>query len=205
MEKIAIFGGTFNPIHDGHIHLCEECDAVFHFDRIFLMPTNIPPHKMPAHLAANEDRLAMCRLACEGHPKISVCDLEMRMQGVSYTIHTVKKLKQVFPGADLYWIIGSDMLFSFRKWYCYREILDEVTLIAGARFPEEYDRMIEYVKKELQAEQRVRIIRSEVLTVSSTEIRTALENGKKAEHLNPKVERYIEEHGLYTQSDNIDG
>jgi nicotinate-nucleotide adenylyltransferase len=199
MEKIAIFGGTFNPIHNGHIHLCEECDAVFQFDRILLMPTNIPPHKTAEDLASNEDRLMMCRLACEDYPKISVCDLEMRMQGISYTVHTVKELKKRYPTAKLYWIIGSDMLFSFHKWYCYREILEYVTLIAGARYPEEYERMAEYAEKVLKAGQKVRIIRSEVLTVSSTQIRSALEMGKQAEHLAPKVEAYIAEHGLYTQ------
>ena len=203
MEKIAIFGGTFNPIHNGHIHLCEECDAVFQFDRILLMPTNIPPHKTAEDLASNEDRLIMCGLACEDYPKISVCDLEMQMQGVSYTVHTVKKLRELYPDAALYWIIGSDMLFSFHQWYCYREILEYVTLIAGARCPEEYEQMMEYAQRVLKAGQRVQIIRSEVLTVSSTQIRAALEKGEKAEYLNPKVEAYIRAHGLYMRSPKI--
>lgn len=196
MSKIAIFGGTFNPIHTGHIHLCLECDRALQFDRILLMPTNMPPHKQPKHLLSNEDRLMMCKLACRDYPKIQVSDLEMRMQGVSYTVHTVKELRKVYPHDDLYWMIGSDMLLSFHQWYRYEEILQEVSLVAGAREENEYEEMLSYVEKTLKSD-RVHIVPIEALPISSTQIREELFRGEKPECLAEEVYAYIKEHGLY--------
>lgn len=196
MRKIAVFGGTFNPIHEGHLHLCRECDKVLGFDEILLMPTNVPPHKKPDHLLSNEDRLAMCRLACEWQEKIRVSDLEMQMQGVSYTVYTVKELRKQYPDAELYWIVGSDMLLSFHQWYQYEEILKEISLVAGAREAGEYEQMSRYATDTLSG-YRVYVIPIKAVEVSSTEIREQLVKGEKPKLLPEAVYAYIMEKGLF--------
>lgn len=198
MERVAIFGGTFNPIHKGHLNLCRQCQEQMGFDRVILMPTNIPPHKRAHHLASNQDRLAMCALAAEEYPDFSVSDLEMRRQGVSYTVDTLEELRQAHPDWELYLIVGSDMLFMFHRWYQWQRILSLVQLVAGAREPEEEQRMREYVQKELDGSKRVHILKLPVLAMSSTEIRAMIRAGQDpGEYLPPGVNRYIRQHHLY--------
>jgi len=198
MKQIAVFGGTFNPIHRGHINLCLECAKHFRFDRILLMPSNIPPHKIAHDLASNEHRLNMCRLAAACDPIFEVSDLEMCMSGVSYTVHTVERLRQEYPDAELYLIVGSDMLFTFHHWYRYADILEQVHLVAGAREPEEYRKMVEYAKAHLQDGLPVYIVHIPVLTISSTQIRDALHLGEPIDrYLDAQVYEYIVKNQLY--------
>ncbi len=98
MAHTGIFGGTFNPIHNGHLHLLKEADAALHFDRILVIPANIPPHKRAADLAPGNDRLEMARLAAAGMEKVFVSDIELKAKGKSYTILTLEKLHALFPG-----------------------------------------------------------------------------------------------------------
>lgn len=200
MKKIAAFGGTFNPIHNGHIHLCLECGKHYQFEKILLIPTNLPPHKTAADLANNYHRLEMCRLAAEDYPLLEVSDLEMKMSGVSYTVNTVRELRKLYPDYEIYLIIGSDMLFMFHKWYCYQEILENVHLLAGAREPKEYERMTEYVQNVLKNHEKVHIIHIPVISLSSTFVRESLKKGERiSEHLNPKVYEYIVKNRLYSE------
>ena len=198
-EKIAIFGGTFNPIHNGHIHLCMECHKQLHFDRIFLMPSNIPPHKEVGYLAKNQERYDMCCIAAKQYPILQVSDLELKMRGVSYTVYTLDKLKKCYPQAELYFIIGSDMLFSFHKWHRYEDILSLAFLVAGARQKEELNRMLYYCKGLGQWQKRIKVLSFEAYPISSTQIRHALKHCDETikKELPNGVWEYIEEHHLY--------
>lgn len=198
-QKVAVFGGTFNPIHLGHLHLCAECQREYQFQKIILMPDNLPPHKQVQQLATARQRLDMCRLAAEDIPFLEVSDLELRLKGVSYTVQTLRKLTQNFPEVEWHWIIGSDMLYTFHQWYRYEEILSIAKVVAGAREQAEYDKMLSYREQLGPLKNRVEIIRLAAKPLSSTQVRKALETGEPVvrDYLPEQVFSYIREHGLY--------
>ncbi|WP_195542704.1 nicotinate (nicotinamide) nucleotide adenylyltransferase [Massiliimalia timonensis] len=198
-QKVAVFGGTFNPIHLGHLHLCAECQREYQFQKIILMPDNLPPHKQVQQLATARQRLDMCRLAAEDIPFLEVSDLELRLKGVSYTVQTLRKLTQNFPEVEWHWIIGSDMLYTFHQWYRYEEILSMAKVVAGAREQAEYDKMLSYREQLGPLKNRVEIIRLAAKPLSSTQVRKALETGEPVvrDYLPEQVFSYIREHGLY--------
>ena len=123
--------GDLNPIHKGHIRLAQAARDEMGLERVLLIPTWTPPHKESPDLAPSQHRLAMCRLAAEGHPFLEVDDLEIRRRGRSYTIDTVEELGRREPGRELVLIVGSDMLLTFHQWRRWREILERVTLCAA--------------------------------------------------------------------------
>lgn len=114
--KIGILGGTFNPIHLGHLHLAIELHARLSLDEILLIPTGIPPHKTDEKLASPSDRLEMVRLAIAGYPFLKVSDIEIRRSTPSYSIDTVRALKKESPGGQFYFIIGLDAFLEIESW-----------------------------------------------------------------------------------------
>lgn len=200
VQNIAIFGGSFNPIHLGHLHLCRTCQAVCSLERVILMPSNLPPHKIPADLPPAEHRLAMCHLAIQGEPTLSVSDLELKRAGISYTLTTLQELRNRHPEATITLIIGSDMLYTFHQWYGYEEILQHHPVVTAARIPGEYHRMTDYRDRLGPRGSNITIVQEEVVPVSSTQVRKALLHGESTEGLlHPAVRAYIDAHGLYGQ------
>lgn len=197
MNRIAIFGGTFNPIHKGHINLCLECNEYFNFDKILLIPTNIPPHKEVKDLATNKQRLDMCKLAVKDRPLFEVNDIEMRLSGISYTINTIKQLQIEYPESQIYLIIGSDMLFMFDKWKDYKELLDRVILVVGARQENEYKQMLDYVKNSLSNHKNVKVIKIKTVEISSTQIRKEIKENKRPNLLDISIYEYIVKNSIY--------
>ncbi len=196
MEKIGIYGGTFNPIHNGHLHLLQTALDRLRFDRVLVIPTNIPPHKVERDLASNKDRLEMVRLAVEGMDRVWVSDMEQRAKGKSYTILTVKKLRAMFPGAELTLLMGADMLLSFDRWHRWREILALASLAAFARSEGETE-LLERKAAELG---NTRVVRVEPLPMSSTMIREMIRRGEDISALVPeKVCAYLREKRLYQE------
>lgn len=194
MAHTGIFGGTFNPIHNGHLHLLQEADAALCFDRILLIPANIPPHKRAEDLAPGKDRLEMARLAVAEMPKAFVSDIELRAKGKSYTVLTLEKLHALFPGDRFTLLMGADMLLSFDQWYRWREILQLADLAAFARNCGEE----EALEKKAAGLPGARVIRAEPLPLSSTLVRETLRRGRDASGMAPEeVLRYIERRGLY--------
>ncbi len=200
MEKIGIFGGTFNPIHKGHIHLIEACCGAFSFDRVLLIPTRVPPHKQAPDLAEDKYRFEMCRLAAEDNPLLTVSDIEIKRPKKSYTYDTLVQLKKEYPNGNFYLIMGSDMFLTFRSWYCWEKMLKITALITAAR---ENSRL-----KELEAEKRqlellggqAFVLDIPVLEISSTEVRERLKKGRDVSGmLDTKVLSYIREHDLYSE------
>lgn len=202
MQKIGVFGGTFNPIHNGHLHLCYNCAERLELDRILLIPTHRPPHKTANDLASDQDRLRMCALAVDGDPLFEVSDLEIQRAGVSYTVDTLHTLRERFPEDELYFILGSDMLFIFDRWHRYEEILTLCTVVAGAREGEELERMRDYHQTVLGGTPKVKLLPFDALPMSSTSLRRAIRVEKgQAEGLPPAVAAYIAKHGLYHKED----
>lgn len=198
VKKIAIFGGAFNPIHNGHIHLALALDARIKFDQILLIPSHISPHKDSHDLIEPEYRLAMCQLVAERYEKFVVSDIEIRREGKSFTIDTVRQLKAQFPQDKFYLIVGSDMFLTLDSWYHADDLLHMITVCAAAREKGEYERMI---KKQLELDtRRIQsvVCAIEEVPVSSTLIRERLQNGQSVEEYLPDyLIQYIQEHRLY--------
>lgn len=197
--KIGLFGGSFNPVHNGHVRLAHNFADFLELDSLIIMPTGTPPHKSDKSFALPAHRLQMCRLAFEDE-RFHVSEMEILRGGKSYTIDTIKQLKCEYPQAELFLLMGSDMLFYFDKWYKYEEIMSLVTICAVSRLQtDDYDKMRDYARKVLDDKKdEVIIMKSEAFEISSSEIRDRLGKGLMINaYLPEKVAEYIQSRGLY--------
>jgi nicotinate-nucleotide adenylyltransferase len=193
------FGGSFNPIHNGHLICAQAVAEKASYDHVLLIPSALPPHKKSADLASPADRLAMCRLAAEelagpGGGLFEVSDIETRRSGPSYTIDTAQELRQSgFPRVD--WLIGADMLLYLPKWHRPLDLLREVHFVVMARpgweidwsaLPEEFHHL------------ENRVVEAPRIDISATDIRRRMREGYPIDGLLPEtVARYIEAHALF--------
>ena len=196
MIKTGIFGGAFNPVHNGHVHLAKEAIEQLKLRKLLVIPTFESPHKATKLLPFDE-RAEMCRLAFEGISdkcEVTVSDIERKMGGVSYTINTIRELAKQFHDEQFYLLIGGDMLFSFKEWYKYESILKESKVCAVARGGDNFTDMLEFA-----AEMgRVKVLPTSIVDVSSTEIREKKAAGADISELVPqKVAKYIAANDLY--------
>lgn len=198
--NIGIFGGTFNPVHLGHINCLKSVADQAGLDKIIVIPDRIPPHKQAEDLASAEDRLNMCKLAFEGLKCVEISDWELKQEGKSYSVITLRHLKKVYPHDKLFFIMGSDMLLSFEKWYQYKEILSLAALICVARSQEDVDR-IEIKADQLRAKGgEIIIVRTAPFEVSSTQIREMLKKNLDCScYLSENVVQYIVDKNLYNR------
>lgn len=133
MGIIAVFGGTFNPIHIGHIEIIQEVLKISGVKKLIIIPTKIPPHKDTDFLADEQDRVNMCRIVVNDLENVEVSDIELKRPGKSYTIDTIKVLKSIYPDDEIAITIGADMVTSFDKWKDYKEILSLSKIITFSR------------------------------------------------------------------------
>lgn len=197
--KIGIFGGTFNPPHLAHLNIAEDFSGRLNFDKLIIIPTYQPPHKQAQSLADGEDRLEMCRLLFDAE-NTEISDMEIRRQGKSYTYDTLCQLEEKYPGAELYLIIGSDMLLSFHKWYRYEDILRKCTLCVLTRESDiDNAHMKDYAIETLGLGEGDIVFSSlEPTVLSSTRIREMVAKGEDVSSLTgEKVWAYIKEKRLY--------
>lgn len=196
--KLGIFGGTFNPVHSGHIELVKHFASLAKLDKVLLIPTKIPPHKLSSDLLSGEIRLQMCSLAVAEEEKIEVSDIELCRDGSSYTIDTLRALEKIYGDAELYLIMGADMLMCLDSWREYRGIIDRCVICTAAR-NDSTVKQLRLKAKELEIpDNRVIISDEEIMTVSSTEIREKIKKGDSISGLVPKtVEKYIIDNRLY--------
>ena len=199
--KIGIFGGAFNPIHNGHLALAENYYNSLKLDKIIFIPTSVPPHKTADYLVSQNDRLEMVRLAISDNSSFDVSDIEFHRQGKSYTYDTLLSLNELYPDSEIYLIIGADQFLTFHLWYKYKEILDMVTLCTSARENEQEKRELYDYAKSLDGLKRDKYFIADypVIRLSSSEIRDKIKNGEDISSLVPKrVSNYIFEKGLYS-------
>ncbi len=199
--RIGIFGGTFNPVHNGHKRLAEEIKKRAQLDRIIIMPTFTPPHKAGKDLADSSHRLEMCRLMF-AQEYYSVSDLEIRREGKSYTVDTMTALKEMYPDDELFLIIGSDMLLSFDRWYRYEDILSMATLCVASRLDSvSFEDLSRYASETLAldfSKEEIMLADIEPFECSSTEIREKLTEGTEVRNLvSDKVYDYMRLNLLY--------
>lgn len=197
MSRIALFGGSFNPIHNGHLHLAQTVHQQCGLDRMLLMPSGTAPHKSSDAYAPAADRLAMCRLAAEPYPWLEVSDYELTKPGKSYTVETLRYLHSCFPEDALFLLTGSDMLLSFDSWYCWQEILSLAGLLCVSRGTEPED-VLRQKAAELSAYGQVTVVHAKPLPMSSSQIRHKIELCRKFScYLPENVVQYIMLHRLY--------
>ena len=197
MSRIALFGGSFNPIHNGHLHLAQTVHQQCGLDRMLLMPSGTAPHKSSDAYAPAADRLAMCRLAAEPYPWLEVSDYELTKPGKSYTVETLRYLHSRFPEDALFLLTGSDMLLSFDSWYCWQEILTLAGLLCVSRGTEPEDALRQKAA-ELSSYGQVTVVHAKPLPMSSSQIRHKIELCRKFScYLPENVVQYIMLHRLY--------
>ncbi len=185
--KIGIYGGSFNPIHNGHKKVVEYILERFDLDKIFIVPLGIPAHK-EIKLESGVDRIEMCRLAFKNEEKVEVLDLEVKETKVSYTYDTLLKIKKLYQEAEIYEIMGEDSGENFESWKNYKDILKLSKIIILKR---------KGYKLSLKDE-NVIVLENPYYCYSSTEIRKKIIDGERIDELVPsEVHEYIEKKGLY--------
>ena len=196
--KIGLFGGTFDPIHTAHIDTALAFADALSLDRVILMPTGVPPHKLKARAASAEHRLAMCRLAASEHPIFTVSDMEIRRRGASFTADTLIELDREMPNNEWYLITGADMFVTLGSWYRFDEIARRAVLCSTPRPPIGQDEMDRYAH-ELECRGATCLVLPLIdSAISSTDIRTRLDQGQPIDDLvPPTVAEYIADHQLY--------
>ena len=199
MSRIGILGGTFNPIHNGHIRLAQYCKTEMNLDRVLLIPDNTPPHKSDKELASGDDRLQMCRLACKGIDWLEVSNIELLREGKSYTYETLVSLKEIYPNDELFLIVGADMFLTLHQWKNPSVIFNCASIIAVPRDSSDRDVLLGFYEETLKPMgSNATVLPSPVMTVSSTFIRENICEYKIIKELiAPEVYEYITSNGLY--------
>ena len=198
--RIGIFGGTFDPPHNGHRKYALEAIDRFQLDMLLVVPTYAAPHKFHKGTADSTDRMAMTQLLFGDDSRVNVSDIEIQRQGKSYTVDTVKQLREEYPDDELIFLMGSDMLLSFHRWREPEEIIKYVRIGAVTRCDEiEKDELERYVNEYFPEDtDRFIICDFEPIELSSTEVRLAVQEGRDiSEMVQPQVEEYIKEKELY--------
>lgn len=196
--RIGIYGGSFNPVHNGHIHLARSAKRDFGLDRVYLVPSRISPHRSSAEYASGSDRMEMLRLACENEDGFEVCGYELENDRVSYTVYTVKYFRSRFPEDELFLLVGSDMLLCFDSWYRFEEILSEAAVCVVSRNNGDMEELQKKAEK-LGKFGGILISSSMPEVVSSTEIRKKIaKNENFTCYLDENVVQYIRSRGLYS-------
>ena len=192
MKKLGVFGGTFDPIHNGHLRIAETVLKKTDLDEILFIPSASPPHKSPQQILSFEHRWNMVNLAIFGKPAISASDIEQRLGGVSYTVRTLEALKNEYSTSEIYMIIGSDSLLGLPSWK------EPEMLAAQCRFVVYPRSDADASKAEKRFLDKAILLDTELIRISSSDIRSRVAKKISITGLvHEKVERYIKEHRLY--------
>lgn len=212
--RIGILGGTFDPIHLGHLRSAEEICQHLDLELVYLIPSASPPHKIEGPVTSFRHRLAMTRLACDSSPLLEAMDLEGRRAGHSYSIETLREFHRIFrPDPDLFFIMGMDAFLEIRTWKEYKYLFDyaHFVIITRAGF-QSHDLMpvlseleVGIKRKEDESDlflspsgKTVMLIKTAIMDISSTHIREMVRENRSIRFLVPEpVRTYIAEKGLY--------
>lgn len=196
--KIAMFGGSFDPIHNGHVALAHAFTEKLGLDKVLIVPAFIPPHKQQHSTVTPEQKLTMCRLAFAGEELFEVSDIEIRRQGASFTYMTLQELSALYPEDALFLITGADMFMTIQDWRN-PEIIFRLATVCGV--PRNQDDIADLEKQAAFLQTlgaKTEILDAGIMTVSSTEIRNRVKNGESIRDLVPDaVEQYIMANALY--------
>lgn len=214
-ERIGLLGGTFNPVHTGHLRAAAEVLKRFRLNRLLFIPSYVPPHKTNDDIASARDRMRMVELALRGRTNLVASAIEVRAGGTSYSILTLKKIKKLYPGAWIFFVLGVDAFLEIETWREWRRVLEQCLFIVmtrpgyrlsaakavlGTPFQ---DKILDVppaagIRESWFSAYRVFCVPIRALDISSTEIRRRIRRGEPLRgFVPPAVERYIKEHRLY--------
>ncbi|NLK73516.1 MAG: nicotinate-nucleotide adenylyltransferase [Clostridiales bacterium] len=199
MSRIGIMGGTFDPIHYGHLVLSEQVRSEFDLDKIIFVPAGIPPHKNKESVTENMHRYFMTVLATIHNPNFTVSDIEVKSEEVSYTIYTIETLKRMNEYEEMYFIVGADAILEIETWKDYDKLLGSCHFVAGTRPGNESQALVEKIEMLRNSfNAKIHLLKVPALDISSTDIRNSVAAGKSIKYLVPDaVEQYIYKNGLY--------
>jgi nicotinate-nucleotide adenylyltransferase len=199
--RTGVFGGTFDPVHLGHLILAEQCREQAKLDQVLFVPAALPPHKQQRPLTPFAQRVEMLALAISGQPAFRVEEMEKDRAGPSFTVHTLRQLHAERPSDELCFIMGSDSLRDLPIWYEPRRILELATLLIVER-PEAPLIPVGALKTQVQLGDdfplRLQVIEAPLIAIASRDIRRRIAEGRSVRYMIPRaVEAYIEDKGLY--------
>lgn len=190
-KRVGILGGTFDPIHLGHMIAAESVRSQLHLDEVWFMPTYISPHKQQQNITSSEHRVTMLEHAIRPYPEFRICLHEIEKGLVSYTYNTVQSLLTQYMDHQFFFIIGGDMVHSLPQWYRYEELVQMVTFVAIERPSYPLDSSMSWAQSLL-------FVEMPQVMISSTDIRERCKEGRSIRFLVPDaVELYIKEQQLY--------
>ena len=219
--RFGLFGGTFNPVHIGHLRAALEVKEGFELEKIFLIPAALPPHKIPGEVAAASDRLNMLNLALEDIPGLNVSDVELNRSGPSYTIDTVRHFKRTLPEKSLIFLVmGLDAFLEINYWKSYEELLTQIPIIVINRPQADksasgngWQELDDYLTSGISADYKfsetqccylapdkepIYVFEVTALDISATKIRSLIKKGRSIGYLVPrKAAEFINSRGLY--------
>ena len=199
---ILLFGGTFDPIHHGHLIVSRWAAEQLGVARVVLIPSAAPPHKIGNRISAARDRLHMAQLAVEGDDLFEVSDCELQREGPSYSMDTIRHFRSLHGAeTELYWLIGADSLPDLPNWYAIQQLATECTIVTAARSgweSDEFSRLEAVLEPNQISRIRQHILTTPKIEMSSTTIRSRVGQGQSIRSLVPtKVAEYIHQHNIY--------
>jgi len=197
--KIGILGGTFDPVHFGHLSIAKQAIEELALDKLIVVPSKLQPFKLDVLVTIGMHRIEMLKLAFDGFEKVTISDYELTKNEVSYTINTLQAFKKKYPDSELWFLLGTDSFLKIEIWKNAKDLLTQFNLIVGARpgyKNKELDIQIKHLEKTYGTE--IYKLSNEKFDISSTDIRTSINQGKAIDKYVPlAVERYITEYALY--------
>lgn len=196
--RVGIFGGTFDPIHNGHLLMAEEALEKCSLDKVIFIPSNIPPHKQEQSVVSPYIRYEMVRLAIEDNPKFEISDVELFRKGLSYSVDTVKEIKKEYKGSDVFFITGADAINELNTWHKANDLLKNCRFIALSRPKVKLD--MEKLAQNFgdTAYANIKEISARLIEISSSDIRNRVIEQKNISYMVPyAVAEYIKKEGLY--------
>lgn len=219
MPRVGILGGSFDPIHLGHLRSAEEVREALRLDRVAFVPVNQPPHKPARRLADGRSRLAMVKLAIADHPAFEASAIEIDRGGTSYSIDTLEAFAAAEPGADFFFILGIDAFREIQTWKDVTRIFEMASFVVTSRPPALVDRSIDHLLVAARnafcydnatlsyrhhSGNRLHFLPITGIDISATTVRQRVGRGRSIRYLVPaSVERYIHEHQLYLAGEPI--
>jgi nicotinate-nucleotide adenylyltransferase len=198
VQRVGVFGGTFDPPHLGHLILASEANSQLDLDRMLWVLTAIPPHKLGRTISPLEDRLAMLQLALQDEPAFQLSTVDMDRPGPHYTSDTVKLLTDFYPGADLVLILGGDSLHDLPSWHNPMELIASCSEIGVMRRPVDSIDLAALEEKLPGVTPKVKLVDAPLLEIASHEIRERAREGRPFRYfVLPSVYEYILRHNLY--------
>ena len=201
MNKIGIFGGTFNPVHKGHEFAALNFYDKYKLNKLIIIPANIPPHKLIDAKVTAEQRFEMCEICFGKYKNYNICvsDFEIKKEGVSYTYDTLTEIKKDYTDGKIYFLIGSDMFLYFEKWYKYQELFKLCAFAVAFRNNQDKREVSELREKFIKMGAEIELLENEPFEVSSTELREEIKNNNYnlEKYISAEVLAYIKERNIY--------